>query len=71
MAAEKVTALPGRAAPFAKALTGYRFVAAIALVRSAARSCLGGRDGIRDREQLGIVSEQLDHFAIQRQLAVR
>ena len=71
MAAEKVTALPGRAAPLAKALSGYRFVAAIGLVRSVARSCLGGRDGIRDREQLGIVSEQLDHFPIERQLAVR
>ena len=71
MAAEKVTALPGRAAPFAKALTGYRFVAAIALVSSAARSWLGGRDGIRDREQLGIVSKQLDHFPIKRRLAVR
>jgi hypothetical protein len=71
VAAEKVTALPGRAAPFAKALTGYRFVAAIHLVRSVARSCLGGRDGIRDREQLGIVSKQLDHFPIECQLAVR
>jgi hypothetical protein len=69
--AEKVTALPGRTARFAQALTGYRFVAAIDLVRSVARSCLGGRDGIRDREQLGIVSEQLDHFPIERQLAVR
>jgi hypothetical protein len=71
VAAEKVTALPGRAAPFAKALSGYRFVAAIALVRSVARSSLGGRDGVRDREQRGVVFEQLDHFQVERQLAVR
>ena len=71
MAAEKVTALSGRAASFANAFSGYRFVAAIDLVRSVVSSCLGGRDGIRDREQLGIVSEQLDHFPIERRLAVR
>jgi len=52
-------------------LTGGRLLAAIGLIRSLSASCLGRCDGVGDREQLGIVSEQLDHFPIERQLAVR
>jgi hypothetical protein len=46
-------------------------LAAIGLARSVATACLGRCDGVRDREQLGVVSEQLDHFRVERQLALR
>ena len=64
VAAEKVTGLQGT-------LTGGRLLAAIGLARSVATACLGRCDGVRDREQLGVVSEQLDHFRVERQLALR
>jgi len=32
---------------------------------------LGGRDGVGDREQLRVVSQQLDHFLVERRLVVR
>jgi hypothetical protein len=32
---------------------------------------LGRRDGVGDREQLSVVSQQLDHFLIERRLVVR
>jgi len=46
-------------------------LAAIGLIRSLSTSCLGRCDGVRDCEQLGVVSEQLDHFRIERELALR
>jgi hypothetical protein len=46
-------------------------LAAIGLIRSLSASCLGRCDGVRDREQLGVVSEQLDHFRVERELALR
>jgi hypothetical protein len=64
VAAEKVTRLRGT-------LTGGRVLAAIALIGSVSASCLGRCDGVGDREQLGVVSEQLDHFRVERQLALR
>ena len=64
MAAEKVTGLQGT-------LTGARLLTAIGLIRSLSASCLGRCDGVRDCEQLGVVSEQLDHFRVERQLALR
>ena len=64
MAAEKVTRLQGT-------LTGGRLLAAIGLIRNLSASCLGRCDGVRDCEQLGVVSEQLDHFRIERELALR
>jgi len=64
VAAEKVTALQGT-------LTGDRLLAAIGLIGNLAGSCLGRCDGVRDREQLGVASEQLDHLRVERQLALR
>jgi hypothetical protein len=32
---------------------------------------LGGRDGVGDREQFGVVSQQLDHFLVERRPVVR
>jgi hypothetical protein len=32
---------------------------------------LGGRDGVGDREQLGVVAQQLDHFQVERRRVVR
>jgi hypothetical protein len=46
-------------------------LAAIGLMRSLSASCLGRCHGVRDREQLGVVSGQLDHFWVERQLALR
>jgi hypothetical protein len=46
-------------------------LAAIGLIGSVAGSCLGRCDGVGDREQLGVVFEQLDHFRVERQLALR
>jgi len=46
-------------------------LAANGLIRSLSASCLGRCDGVRDCEQLGVVSEQLDHFRVERQLALR
>jgi len=64
VAAEKVTGLQGT-------LTRCRLLAAIGLIGSLAGSCLGRCDGVRDREQCGVVFEQLDHFRVERQLALR
>ena len=64
VAAEKVTGLQGT-------LTGGRLLAAIGLIGSVSASCLGRCDGVGDREQRGVVFEQLDHFRVERQLALR
>jgi hypothetical protein len=64
VAAEKVTGLQGT-------LSGGPLGAAIGLASSVATACLGRCDGVRDREQLGVVSEQLDHFRVERQLALK
>jgi len=64
MAAEKVTGLRGT-------LTRCRLLAAIRLIRSVSAPCLGRCDGVGDREQRGVVLEQLDHFRVERQLALR
>jgi hypothetical protein len=46
-------------------------LAAIGLIGSVSASCLGRCDGVGDREQRGVVFEQLDHLRIERQLALR
>jgi len=46
-------------------------LAAIGPICSLSASGLGRCDGVRDCEQLGVVSEQLDHFWVERQLALR
>jgi hypothetical protein len=70
--AEKVTRLEAIAARLHRALIGLRPIArgSIAGTRFGG-SCLRRRDGVGDREQLGVIPEQFEHLAVECRLAVR